>query len=47
MGAARGIRNPEAHEAVSQLDAQRALEYLGFASLLLRRLYDAQARSLG
>ncbi len=34
MGAVRGIRNPKAHEAVSQLDPQRALEYLGFASIL-------------
>jgi uncharacterized protein (TIGR02391 family) len=41
MGAIRGIRNPKAHEAVSQLDAQRTLEYLGFASLLIRRLDDA------
>jgi uncharacterized protein (TIGR02391 family) len=44
MGAARGIRNPKAHEAVSQLDPQRALEYLALASLLLRRIDDAQAR---
>jgi uncharacterized protein (TIGR02391 family) len=43
MGAARGIRNPKAHEAVNQLDPQRALEYLGFASLLLRRIDDAVA----
>jgi uncharacterized protein (TIGR02391 family) len=41
MGAIRGIRNPKAHEAVSQLDPQRTLEYLGFASILMRRLDDA------
>jgi uncharacterized protein (TIGR02391 family) len=41
MGAVRGIRNPKAHEAVSQLDPQRTLEYLGFASILMRRLDDA------
>jgi uncharacterized protein (TIGR02391 family) len=44
MGAARGIRNPKAHEAVSQLDPQRALEYLGFASLLMRRIDDSRGR---
>jgi uncharacterized protein (TIGR02391 family) len=44
MGAVRGIRNPKAHEAVSQVDPQRALEYLGFASILMRRLDDAARR---
>jgi uncharacterized protein (TIGR02391 family) len=43
MGAVRGIRNPKAHEAVSQLDPQRTLEYLGFASILMRRLDDASS----
>jgi uncharacterized protein (TIGR02391 family) len=43
MGAMRGIRNPKAHEAVSQLDPQRTLEYLGFASILMRRLDDASS----
>lgn len=43
MGAVRGIRNPKAHEAISQVDPQRTLEYLGFASILLRRLDDAAA----
>ncbi len=40
MGAMQGIRNPKAHEAIEQLDPQRALEYLAFASLLMRRLDD-------
>lgn len=44
MGAVRGIRNPKAHEAVAQVDPQRALEYLGFASILMRRLDDAGDR---
>ena len=43
MGAVRGIRNPKAHEAVSQLDPQRTLEYLGFASILMHRLDDASS----
>ncbi len=41
MGAVRGIRNPKAHEAISQIDPQRTLEYLGLASILMRRLDDA------
>jgi uncharacterized protein (TIGR02391 family) len=45
MGAARGIRNPKAHEAVGQLDPQRTLEYLGLASLLLRRIDDAMVHA--
>jgi uncharacterized protein (TIGR02391 family) len=44
MGAVMGVRNPKAHEAVAQLDPQRTLEYLGFASILLRRLDDAAGR---
>lgn len=44
MGAVRGIRNPKAHEAISQIDPQRTLEYLGFASILMRRLDDAVDR---
>jgi uncharacterized protein (TIGR02391 family) len=43
MGAMTGIRNPKAHEIVEQTDPQRALEYLAFASLLMRRLDDARA----
>lgn len=33
-----GIRNPGAHELFKPADAQETLEYLGFASLLHRRL---------
>lgn len=40
-GRTRGIRNPKAHRFVDQTDPQRPLEYLGFASLFLRRLDDA------
>jgi uncharacterized protein (TIGR02391 family) len=46
MGAMQGIRNPKGHERIEQSDWQRALEYLAFASLLLRRLDDAQATRL-
>jgi uncharacterized protein (TIGR02391 family) len=41
MGAMKGIRNPKAHERIVQTDAERTLEYLAFASLLMRRLDDA------
>lgn len=37
-GAALGIRNPKAHDYVVQKDPLRTLEYLSFASLLLKRL---------
>lgn len=37
-GAMIGIRNPYAHELFKDEDPQQALEYLGFASLLHRRL---------
>lgn len=37
-GAMIGIRNPGSHELFEQGDPQQALEYLGFASLLHRRL---------
>ncbi|MBS6274775.1 MAG: TIGR02391 family protein [Actinomycetaceae bacterium] len=37
-GAMLAVRNPHAHEAPAEVDAQEALEYLGFASLLHRRL---------
>jgi uncharacterized protein (TIGR02391 family) len=46
IGAMQGIRNPKGHEAVTQQDPQRALEYLAFASLLMRRLDDATDSSL-
>lgn len=41
MGAIQGIRNPKAHGIVEQESAERAFEYLAFASLLLHRLDDA------
>lgn len=41
MGATVGIRNPKGHELVRQDDPQRAIEYLAFASVLMRRLDDA------
>lgn len=47
MGAIRGIRNPKSHEIVNQDDPQRALEYLAFASLLMRRLDDAERLARG
>lgn len=44
MGAMQGIRNPKAHELNGPLDADRAFEYLALASLLMRRLDDAEAK---
>lgn len=41
MGAMEGIRNPKAHETVQQKDPNRTLEYLGLASLLIRRVDEA------
>lgn len=41
MGAMRGIRNPHAHEHFPGLDENEALEQLGFASMLMRRLDEA------
>ena len=41
-GAMMGIRNPKAHQAITQTDPQKALEYLAFASLLHRRVDDAR-----
>jgi len=41
MGAMTGIRNPNAHSQIEQVNAQRATEYLAFASLLMHRLDDA------
>lgn len=37
-GAALGIRNPKAHDNIIQKDSLRTLEYLSFASLLLKKL---------
>ena len=42
MGAARGIRNPKAHEMVQQTDPTRTLEYLALASLLARRIDESK-----
>ncbi len=41
MGAVLGIRNRDAHELFVPLDDQEALEKLGFASMLMRRLDEA------
>jgi len=40
MGAMQGVRNPKAHEGTNKIDAAEALEYLAFASLLMRKLDD-------
>lgn len=37
MGATLGIRNPKAHSNIVMKDPYKTLEYLGFASLLMRR----------
>lgn len=42
MGAVQGIRNPKAHDPFAPLDEDRAFEYLTLASLLMRRLDDAE-----
>jgi len=47
MGAVRGIRNPNAHELFKALDAEDALETLGFASMLMRRIDGAKTRTGG
>jgi uncharacterized protein (TIGR02391 family) len=44
-GAMQGVRNPKAHGPFEELNERRALDYLGFASLLMRRLDDAEIRS--
>jgi uncharacterized protein (TIGR02391 family) len=44
MGVMQGIRNPKAHELNDPLDPDRAFEYLAVASLLMRRLDDAEAQ---
>jgi uncharacterized protein (TIGR02391 family) len=38
MGASQGIRNPKAHKDIKQNDPYITLEYLGFASFLLKRI---------
>ena len=42
MGAIVGIRNPKAHETVIQTDPYKTLEYLAFASLLMRRVEEGK-----
>lgn len=42
MGAMQGIRNPKAHDPFVPLDADRTFEYLALASLLMRRIDDAE-----
>jgi len=42
MGAMVGIRNPKAHEDIRQIDPYKALEYLAFASLLMRRAIEGK-----
>lgn len=43
-GAMLGVRNPNAHELLRNEDPQEAIEYLGFASLLHRRLDFAETK---
>lgn len=43
-GAMIGVRNPGAHELFKPGDPQQALEYLGFASLLHRRIDAAESK---
>jgi uncharacterized protein (TIGR02391 family) len=45
MGAVRGLRNPDAHELFRPLSDEEALEQLGLASLLMRRLDDVAERA--
>ena len=42
MGAMVGIRNPKAHDNIVQTDPYRTLEYLSFASLLMRRAEEGK-----
>lgn len=43
-GSMLGIRNQGAHELFKETDPQEALEYLGFASLLHRRIDVAESK---
>ena len=38
MGATEGIRNPKAHDLIEMKDPYKTLEYLAFASLLLKKI---------
>ena len=42
MGAMVGIRNPKAHDDIRQIDPYKTLEYLAFASLLMRRATEGK-----
>lgn len=42
VGAYLGIRNPKAHSLNHDLDPEKAAQYLIFASLLARRIYEAK-----
>ena len=46
MGAMVGIRNPKAHDNVIQTDPHKTLEYLGFASLLMRKIEEGKVVSV-
>ena len=46
-GAIMAIRNPKAHRLIEQKDPQRALEWLSFASVLLRVLDDSEVIKSG
>jgi uncharacterized protein (TIGR02391 family) len=43
-GAILGVRNPKAHENIVQRDVHRTIEYLVLASLLCKRLDEAEVR---
>jgi uncharacterized protein (TIGR02391 family) len=42
IGTYLGVRNPKAHSLSHDLDAEKAAQYLIFASLLARRIYEAK-----
>ena len=42
MGVMAAIRNPNAHQLFEQMGEDEALEQLGLASMLMRRLDDAR-----
>lgn len=44
MGAMEGIRNLNAHDEATELDPYKTLEYLGFASLLMRRTNEGKVK---
>jgi uncharacterized protein (TIGR02391 family) len=46
-GAMLGVRDPKAHAPFEDLEERRALDYLALASLLMRRLDDAEERRAG